>query len=77
VFIFHAVTPAANQKFTATSGCNFSDITILMFFFFFDWAPVAGAPVSTAAMKAYCTSPALEVPAFTARSPHAYDARDL
>jgi hypothetical protein len=47
------------------------------YFFFFYWAPVAGAPGSTAAMKAYCTSTALEVPVYTARSPHAYDARDL
>jgi hypothetical protein len=28
-------------------------------FFFFYWAPVVSAPGSTAAMKAYCTSPAL------------------
>jgi hypothetical protein len=37
--------------------------------FFFYWAPVAGAPGSTAAMKAYFMSPALDVPAFPARSP--------
>jgi hypothetical protein len=47
------------------------------FFFFFYWDPVASAPGSTAAMKAYCTSPALEVPVFTAMSPNAYDERDL
>jgi hypothetical protein len=38
----------------------------------------AGATVCTAVMKANCTSPALEVPTCTARSPHAYDdTRDL
>jgi hypothetical protein len=47
------------------------------FFFFFYWAPVTSAPGSTAAMKAYFTSLALEVLACTARSPHAYEARDL
>jgi hypothetical protein len=47
------------------------------FFFSFYWASVAGAPGITAAMKAYSTSTALEVPAFTARNPHAFDARDL
>jgi hypothetical protein len=31
---------------------------------------------STAAVKAYCTNPALKIPACTARSPHAYNARD-
>jgi hypothetical protein len=41
------------------------------FFFSFYWAPVAGTPGSTAAMKA------LKVSAFTASNPHAYDARDL
>jgi hypothetical protein len=51
--------------------------SMTQFFFFFSSAPVASAPRSTAAMKAYCTSPALEVPACTTRSPHAYDARDL
>jgi hypothetical protein len=30
---------------------------------FFYWALLAGAPGSTAAMKAYCTSLALEIPA--------------
>jgi hypothetical protein len=44
-------------------------LLFFFFFFFFYWAPVAGAPGSTAAMKAYCTSPALEVPACTARNP--------
>jgi hypothetical protein len=42
---------------------------------FFYWTPVAGAPVSTAAMMAYCMSLALEVPAFNARSTDV--ARDL
>jgi hypothetical protein len=45
--------------------------------FFFYWSPLATVPGSTAAMKAYFTSPGLEVPAFTARNTHAYDARDL
>jgi hypothetical protein len=48
-----------------------------MNFFFFYWVPVASAPGSTAAMKAYCMSLVLEVPACATRSPHAYDARDL
>jgi hypothetical protein len=48
------------------------------FIFFFFYRPlVARAPGGTAAMKAYCVSPALKVPACTARRPHAYEARDL
>jgi hypothetical protein len=36
-------------------------------FFFFHWAPEAGAPGCTTAVQAYCTSPTLEVPTCAAR----------
>jgi hypothetical protein len=39
------------------------------YYYYYYWASVAGAPASTAAMQTYCTSPALELPACTARSP--------
>jgi hypothetical protein len=40
-------------------------------------SPVAGATVCTAAMRAFCIIPTLEVPTCTARNPHANDARGL
>jgi hypothetical protein len=51
----------------------------LMADFFFYWAPVVlDTRYIPQPLKAYCISPALEVPTCIARCPHAYnDVRDL
>jgi hypothetical protein len=47
-------------------------------FFFSYWARWLVPPFVPQPWRFFCTSPALEVPTCTARSPHAYDdARDL